>query len=330
MIESCHHLAEELRGYPLPRGVLPLAPSRQPLRAYSLAALAKAAEFSMANGCKRGLMSHAVRTIAELPFDPVDDTSMTIEAHLDGRSIPQPIADALVELGFELDGFARFVPQHFTDHFTYKFKLPASDETRRIEYLSLVRAACTAALALLQEADLEAYIELEMYAGTNRRYWTPAACTTKSLARFPLAERALRTVLPACNAEEALARGVSIEFAKHADIHVKVAKDAEHGTDELLIGRLCAAGFYRVLTWAGNDICTAQFQSGRDAMRVFDVLDSFFSEHCGASEMTLESAPALWRTRTKDGRQLAAVPPLVLSVDLSSGAPAKIRETATV
>jgi hypothetical protein len=307
---------DRLRAYRLPEGVLPLAPSRTPFEAYSHESLAAVILKATSYPEKRGMMSHAIRAIEGLERPPASAETVTIEAHVDARGLGQSTADALVRLGFELDGFAAFNPKTFDTHYTCKFKVDRSRAGRRAELLQEVRDAADRALTLLQESGLEGYVEFEVYPSSNRRSWAGGPISAGWLQAIPLTPGVLETVDLPCDEAEAAATGVPIGLSKRADIHVKVAKDDQDRPCQEVIDGLTAAGFYPVRTWAGNDVCTAQFLHGADALRVFQRLDLFFTSHGGATEMTLEFAPGLWRTIHDDGKRsrYASVPPVVLRV----------------
>lgn len=298
----------QLREYELPPGVLPLAPTRFPFTHLSANALAEAARLIAGMPEKRGILSRAVRAMLKDNTTYSHQEMLTIEAHFDGKNVPHDTCERLLTMGFEPDGFARFNPVDFDTHYTLKFKVARSNMKRCRELLSFVRRACATAYSMLCASGIEAYIELELYPDENRRAWvvrTPAAAWH---SKFPLRAGALETVLPPRTGPDAS----NPSMRKRADIHVKVGQSSE------LMSFLCRSGFYPVLTWAGNNICTAQFSRAIDAVRVFDALERFFSQYLLATEMTLEFSPAMWRTKLSTDREntaFAAVPPIVVAVD---------------
>lgn len=295
-----------LRDYRLPPEVLPLAPERTPFSQFSRESLATAGRMALRYSEKRGILSHAVRHILGERPASAGISAHTIEAHIDGLDLPQPVADELLTLGFEPDGFARFVPAHYDAHYTFKVKTALGDSSRRAILLREIEAACHAARARLEQSNVEAYIELEIYRGNQRRHWSWRPAVEGWQEAFPLRPGALRLA-------------VTDDYRKRADIHVKLSRtgrDDERGG--VLRELLECAGFYHVVTWAGNDVCTAQFAFAREAKRVFDRLEVFFDHSGGATEMTLEPSPGMWRTCVSrdGGHRLAAVPPLVMGLDL--------------
>ena len=103
------------------------------------------------------------------------------------------------------------------------------------------------------------------------------------------------------------------DSGKRADIHIKLSRDNAKAAQERLISRFAENGFYRVVTWAGNEVCTGQFRSPALAHNVYRTLASFFDANGGASEMTLELAPKLWRNSWKieDRVIYSAMPPVI-------------------
>jgi hypothetical protein len=108
---------------------------------------------------------------------------------------------------------------------------------------------------------------------------------------------------------------MSLDEVKRADIHIKLSKNADSTEREQLIDRLAGIGFYRVVTWAGNEVCTGQFTSRRVAHSAFTALSQFFDRCGGCSELTLELAPKLWRNSwlAENGRVYSAMPPIIRS-----------------
>ncbi len=307
--------AKELRGYRLPEGILPLAPCRELFASYSKDALTAAAELGLHFPEKRGVVSHAIRAL-DNRMEPTARTAVvTIEAHLDGRDVPPAVSNELMKLGFEPDGFAQYEPDHFNTHQTLKFTVAAKSRRWRNELLSFVHHNCQSAFSRVSESGkIEAYIELEVYPRTGRRLWSARPISEQWREKFPLDEHSLYVLTPPC-ANNGLAPD---NLVKKADIHVKIAKEGlSHGTRLKVIERLCQCGFYHVVTWASNDICTAEFLRGRDAMIVFNLMEEFFSRCGGASEMTLECVSTVWRTSCGVGprRRLASVPPLVIALN---------------
>lgn len=304
----------DLRAYKLPSDLLPLAPVRTLFDSYSDEALAAAKDLKLQFPEKRGSIIHALQAL-----DPNEDStaqggSVIIEAHLGGRDLPLDVSDELLKLGFEPDGFAKYIPEHFNAHATLKFSLPSDAPHRRAQLLAFARHSCETAYTLLNNNDVEAYLELEVYPRTNRRVWETRRAPDQWRDEFPLNEQSLcLTTPPSWNALEA-----STKTRKRADIHIKLATlGFSFRYKRELILTLCRCGFYHVITWASNDICTAEFLQARDAIAVFNLMEVFFSCCGGASEMTLEYVPGYWRTIYGYGAQcrLAAVPPLVIGLN---------------
>lgn len=304
---------EILRDHRLADGVLPFAP-RLPFAPFAVDALAAAAAITAAFPEKRGILSHVVRAYGGEGGEP-SPAGVTIEAHFDATAIPAALGDRLLELGFEPDGFARFVPAHFADHFTLKFKVAGNDVPRRRMLRAEVEASCASLIAEVERdwPDLEAYLELETYSEGSRRRWPGEALGADWKTRLPLGPAVLKSVLPPCDAAEAERTGQPLTLAKRADLHLKVARATPEAPREALIEALVATGFYRVLTWAGNDVLTAQFSRMSDARRCFAALADFGDRAGGVAELTLEPVVRVWRSGG-GGKRLGALPPLVLSI----------------
>ena len=308
-------LIDQLRAYHLPSGVLPLAP-RIPFANFSGAALSAAIKQSTASAEKRGMMSHAIDALTGGNRAETGDSFTTIEAHFDAAHVPQGLANQLAVLGFELDGFAKFVPAHFTDHFTLKYKIAKDNSLLRVRLRREAEAKCNQLTKILaaEWPDVEGYVELEVYTEKNRRYWAEAKLHPDWESRFPLVAGALTSMMLPRTVQEAEEIGISLELAKTADIHAKIAPNLVKWDRDSLLRRLICSEFYPVKTWAGNVICTAQFKNMRDAHFVFDSLAAFFEDCGGCSEMTMEPVVKVWRT-SKGANDLlshASLPPLVI------------------
>src|ERR1700759_1662802 len=123
------NLGAELRRYHLPKSVLPLAPARDIFSSRDGGWRQTAAELTLRFPQKRGALSHAARELTEsnVALTNLNQPSVTIEAHFDSVAVPPKIANALPLFGFEIDGFYKFNPSHYGDHYTLKFKVPYAD-----------------------------------------------------------------------------------------------------------------------------------------------------------------------------------------------------------
>jgi hypothetical protein len=196
-----------------------------------------------------------------------------------------------------------------------KFKVEASAGKRRRELRAEIEARCQQLTGLLSRdwPELEAYLELEIYSARSRRYWPDRLLSADWEERLPFRDGDLLTAIPPCDEAEAQHSQLSLDAVKHADLHVKIAPALSREVKDRIAERFVAAGFYRVVTWAGNDVLTAQFARGADARRCFQRLVDFFSEAGGCAEITMEPVASVWRSRSVvDGRvRLGALPPLV-------------------
>ena len=307
----------DLGTHALTSGVLPHAP-RRPFEQYSPAALAAAEALTGAWPEKAGILSHVVRSRSGAVKGMAGESAV-IEVHVDAVAIPPELGDRLVELGFEPDGFARFVPAHFATHHTLKFKVARADIARRhaLRAEAERRFATLAGELETRWCGIEAYLEMEVYTSASRRRWPDRALAGGWADALPYRPGALTSILPPCTAAEADRLGVPLSIGKRADIHLKVARATPEPERERLIGALEAIGFYRVLTWAGNDVCTAQFASGSDARRCLEAFTRFFDRVGGCVELTMEPVAKVWRSRTlvAGEMRLGALPPLVIAID---------------
>lgn len=308
-------MIEVLQQYKLPQNILPCAPNRFLFACFSEEALAAASDLTARYAEKRGVLSHIVRFLSGVNNSESYLPTITIEAHIDGRDISTSVSEELLKLGFEPDGFVKYHPDHFNSHSTLKFGVPQNDPRRRKELFSLVRTRCEEAFLLLSEGGrTEAYLELETYPNSSRRFWADSSLAEGWLDRFPFDETSFRIAVPTCEGEFPPDSFV----AKRADVHIKIGQMlSSASTKKLVLDRLQRSGFYHVITWASHDICTAEFNCMRDAMFVFGVLSDFFDRYGGATEMTLENVVDVWRTSYRNGDRtvIAAVPPLVVSIN---------------
>jgi len=298
--------------YLLPDMYLPLAPCRRLFSNYSAFSLQRAHELARACPEKRGTFSHALRD-AEGRDVGLSDNSVTIECHVDGRDVPLNLQDDLFAIGFEPDGFATYNPLHFNCHQSLKFVVASSLYERRRELFEFARVAAVTAHRLLNNAGVEAYVELETYPSTNRRYWVPRSPGSGWQTAYPLQSAHLKARRVDCVPE----RGEVCGPKKRADVHIKFRRESQcAGAANDIVEQLRQSGFYVVTTWASNDICTAEFANARDAEFVYDKLDTFFTEWGGPLEMTLECVVGQWRTTylLNGELTLASLPPLIESI----------------
>lgn len=298
---------KQLKNYELPEGVLPLAP-RQVFIDYTETALRKAIVLKDKYPEKKGIACKAVDALRHsTKLAPPPSGTITMEAHIDAEKIPQDAKNTLLALGFEPDGFAVFMPEHFSDHMTLKFKVARDDRGRFQEITGLMENHCREAFHLLQEHKgvTEAYLEQEIYLESMHRSVQDGALSPGWLEKFPLKPGALVNSPVSGN-----------ERLKKMDIHIKIARENSETDRKELLEAFRRAGFYPVRTWAGNDICTGQFARPKDCRAVYDTLKSYFKTCGGSSEMTMEIVQRMQRTN-KNGI-LAAVPPLITGINAGS------------
>jgi hypothetical protein len=306
---------EFIKSYILPADVLPLSQHRQLFAVFNPVALNHAAQMALDYPEKRGVLSYATRKIAQLEnAAPSKENHMVIEIHLDARSLLPELANEFLTLGFEPDGFHQFMPREYATHMTMKFKFPQKDYRRHRIIYEFVKKQFEKSQELLvkEYPHVEAYLEWEIYNSANRRYWNSEKIMGEWQKDFPLGPNSMRV--------EEIPRNPGCAVVKKADIHIKIGKVGLAGEkiepDHELGRALIAGGFYRVITWAENEIFTAQFTKVHNAKIIFDTLANFFNRHGGAMEMTMEPTRKFWRTTnpTPRGPLQAEVPPVVTAV----------------
>ncbi|MEO1420405.1 MAG: hypothetical protein AAFU66_05585 [Pseudomonadota bacterium] len=281
-------------------------------------ALRTASELAVSYPEKRGVLSHSTRALLGLKPMTYDGQTVTIEAHFDSVALEPDMLDFLARLGFETDGFHAFVPEHFSEHHTLKFKVDARAKSRVGHLHRFVMNACGRLWERVESDELlEAYLEVEQYGSANRRHWLDTALDADWTTSFPFSSDQFDWCVPPVTALEAEIDGVDLDVVKRADIHAKLAPSSPVEAREALVAMLEPLGFYRVVTLSGNHVCTGQFKSGRDAQAVFDDLCTFFDDASGCTEITLEPARMLRRSVfRRDGEtRHAALPPLILDFD---------------
>ncbi len=310
-------LGLSLRDYQLPEGLLLKAPSRRIFESFDPEALEQAARLSLQFPQKGGILSKAARVVAGVKSPPPPTEYLIMEAHIDALDTPQSVANELVSIGFEVDGFFKFMPRRFNEHYTMKFKIPRRDIPLRNTISDLMDASIAKAKSLLQGSGTEAYIEAEAYTHNCRRFWAEGPMSPEWDHMFPIVPGQVRWIDPPCTQEEADMEGLSLDVVKRADIHVKITKDPRNAVQRRrLIEAMVEGGFYHVTTWSPNDVCTAQFSRLSHARGVFQRMSKYFDRYGGCVEITLEYASEMWRTahQTPTGVRLCELPPLITAV----------------
>ena len=302
---------EALRSYRLPDGVLRQAP-RQPFVSFSRDSLRRYLAKIELWPEMRGPMSSAARALGIFANVGKQAPWIVIEVHVDARGVPLEMSNRLIGLGFELDGFTKFVPAAFDSHFTLKFKADPADRFRVRQLLIAAKEQARCAARLFEDfPDAEGYIESEVYTSNSRLVWQNQALDQVEQGSFPLEAGQLRPTVVSRFLSHSDGAAIADTVTKKADIHVKLDKDGPlAGSARRLAARLVSAGFYEVETWSGNTVMTAQFESGATASRIFRRLASFFDQYGGAAEMSLEHCYEMWRSRDKVTDLLADVPPV--------------------
>lgn len=311
-------LEKQIKNYTLPPKVLPLAPRRQLFSPFDTEALSSASRQILLYPEKRGPLSHAVRAATGTEEIPTTGETTTIEAHFDSVAVNLTVGNELIRLGFEVDGFYKFNPLHYGDHYTLKFKVANSDVAKRKELHNLTRRSCDLLIDFLKHnaPSLECYLELEIYSSENR-------ITFKDILYQPwnaslLAPIRLKNIEIPTSKSMAKDQGIALDLKKAADIHIKLDARLLEADRNAVVALLLAAGFYEVITWSGNTVCTGQFASAKLAKETFQHLAAIGARLGGIAELTMEPCPFFWRSEiAKDGDVVfAAVPPILYEADM--------------
>lgn len=266
------------------------------------------------------MMSHAIRELSREPEMPSPPRWVTIETHFDAAAVPPDMADRLVSLGFELDGFHVFVPGHFTDHFTLKYKLDRGAVQRRRQLkVEMDERSAILKMELTRDwPEIEGYMESEVYTERDRRKWDSRALDRRWNTHWPFGNDKFISTDPPQDEQEAAEKGLPLDLVKICDIHAKLDRNLEEIARSDLIGALSRLGFYNVRTWSGNDVCTCQFAEASEGRATFEKLTNFFDAVGGCSEATLEYVPSVWRSSCSSakGSRLAKLPPLIIEIQV--------------
>ena len=307
---------DDICNYILPDDVIPLCEDRQPFKSIPRTTIRSALELTLNFPEKRGIFSHAARDVLGINTEKLSDETITIEAHFDSVQLSNSFQQKLLRFGFEIDGFYKFNPTHFAEHHTLKFKF---DQTQIERGARLLRFLKNASKQLWDEVEhenrFEAYLEIEKYKSSDRVSWVPRNLKTDWENNLPLVHDAFEWVVPPTNLQQATSRGVSLQAVKRADIHMKLSNTLSEIERESFVAEVSKFGFYRVITWSGNHVCTGQFSSGRKGRSVFCSFVDFFDRFGGCSEITFEPALMLRRSNlgSSEAPELSALPPLIVS-----------------
>lgn len=298
---------DALSRYRLPDGVARLAPNRYPFSGYPPHVLARAAEDVLRSPERRGIFPRAVRGVFGVDEDVPRGRWTILEAHLNAEKIEDRSRDFLLELGFEDDGLFVSMPEHFSGHFTVKYKIGSGDSTRKRECYYLLMRSCNRLTGYLGTIapTLEYNLEAEAYNSYHRREWCDiSAIPWPSDLLYSRVTRDIGCIT--------ILASDSV-LTKRADIHAKLACDPDGDVAVSITTALENVGFYTVVTRSGNTVLTGQFVSVVTAKKVFVMIADAVERYRGVVELTLEPTPYFFRsTIFVDGKVgLAAIPPLI-------------------
>lgn len=313
------HLRSRLRSYLFPDRFLPLSTERAPFQGLPDDLVSLVASRALAEPERRGRLSQAVRNvcgqISSTPPFPV-----TFEAHIDLTFLDDTLRRNLIEIGFEPDNFAVMRPEIYLHHFSLQYVCDGRRPNLHLVNRSVERAAATAA-ALIENHPISAgYVETEVYRHEYGATFAhrPEEDFLVDCERLPFS---LRPV-----AEDGNGVGSSSSSARRnhraADIHVKIPGRFRHGSargapakdapcPETQLARLLeAAGFYGILSEAGNYLYGAHFAELAEANVSYRILRDFVGSSGGAVAVTREICTGLWRKSDDSSGLFSPVPPL--------------------
>jgi hypothetical protein len=277
---------------------------------------------------RRGRFTDAVREVLGTP-SPKVGSYVVIESHIDLTYLDEDLALALVEAGFEPDDFALMEPAEYTHHFTQQFVCATRDRVAALHDVLL--ESNSAAVRLIDTHPVTSgYLETEVYRSEYSAKFAPAELSMTAVKQFPSDQLRFEVrAVPRSAAEEF--NGVPLHARRAADIHVKLpggfppdawrsrAKLIEQRratrppAEDLLVARLAEAGFYEIISQAGNFLFSAHFADMTEANQAFHTLARFAGRSGGITGMVREGCSSLWRKGTMSNGEetFAAVPPLL-------------------
>ncbi len=322
---STEHIRQVI-AYRFPPETLRLSEQRHPFAHVPPELVATVAERAVAQPSRRGRYSDAVRAALGLthvkPVGPV-----TVEAHIDLTFVDHDLGCGLLRLGFEPDDFSKMQPAKYRHHFTLEFSGERCGVVSGDVYRTVQEAAKEAASLIEAHPVAHGYVETEIYLDKYNATFPLTKFNARERIDFPF-DRASFEVLHVPETEDQRRTScLDLDTKRAADLHVKILGDfpawrgGERGERigdrihpcEELRSALEAAGFYEIISEAGNYIYSAHFFSLSEANHVYRTLMGYVRHVGGVRAIAREICTSIWRTTYHDGEslRLAEVPPIL-------------------
>jgi hypothetical protein len=328
-ISSRTALVDALRRYELPDRKLTLCPDRRPFERLPHDVIEQIAASAVSVSERGGRYTDAVREVLGAPT-PVLDSYIVIESHIDLTYLDDDLAFALVAAGFEPDDFALMEPARYIHHFTQQFVCATPDRVAELHRL-LIEGNAAAIRIIDQHPVASGYLETEVYRSEYSTRYVPTDLSTNAVRQFPSDRLRFEIRAVPQSAAEAKSRNMPLHARRAADIHIKLPGGFGPGSwksadrliqqrranrpvaEELLVDRLAAAGFYEIISQAGNFLFSAHFADMTEANEAFHVLNDFARRAGGITGLVREGCSSIWRKGAESGGEtiLAQVPPLL-------------------
>jgi hypothetical protein len=321
---SAEHIRQVIT-YEYPVETLRLSTQRRPFAHVPPELVATIAERAIAQPSRRGRYSDAVRDA--LGFSRVRLSGpVTVEAHIDLTFVDHDLNLSLFRLGFEPDDFAKMQPAKYRHHFTLEFSGEPSGGVAR-DFHRLVQQAAKEAASLIEAHPVaHGYVETEIYLDKYNVTFPLATFNTQKRVNFPFDETSFEILHVPETEDQRRTSCLDLYTKRAADLHVKILGGfpswREGGLEtmgdhvhpcEKLRSALEAAGFYEIISQAGNYIYSAHFFSLREANSVYRMLSEYARHVGGVRGIAREICTGIWRTTYNDGRslRLSEVPPIL-------------------
>jgi hypothetical protein len=322
-------IAESLASYQLEPDMVPLSEQRLPFARLPVASRERITRRALDVQEARGRLTNAVRQAAGYPLPP-RTSHVTIESHIDLTSLDEQLENTLINLCFEPDNFAKMQPSQYRYHFTLEYACAEDGYRARRLNESVLQAAAEAAGFIQRHGRVYGYVETEIYRSQYSFRQPYAEFDPRGLGRFPFDKDTFRHEPVPQTSAEVKVGGLTLDSRRAADIHVKIPglnPAGRHPTagDSLrsigvaapeLRDQLQRAGFYEIVSQAGNFIYSAHFISLDESNQSYWRLVEFARAYGGITGIAREICTGIWRTAYDDNgvTKLAQVPPLLSAI----------------
>lgn len=322
MANLCRPSFDQFRAYEVSRERLPLARSNRLYSRLSDETLLSFGEHLAQFPEKKGRITDAWRTCFDQCVKPLDQYVIR-EAHLDITDVSETLENQLVSLGFEIDDFFKLLPACYTRHFTLAYQYDATDRGRVRQIKRTFDDRTEAARVLVENDALTfGYLEVETYSSSSVRKFAPhthVSCAKISgLTQF-LETCALKPIqVSNSSSTDVIASELQSSVVKRADVHVKVKGNVESatGAQKAYLAEVAhafvTAGFYEIISEAGNSIYTVQFTDAVKAKRLFRDIQSHIDDMPLIAQVCYEPCTFFWRKSAVLGttKVLSPIPPI--------------------